>query len=422
MNKDYLPRIFDEILDYALKSIGAVLVVGPKWCGKTTTCLKHAKTVIDMLPLETRNQAIQFAKNNPSKFLNQGKKPILIDEWQIISFIWNSIKIEVDKNKVFGQYILTGSVTDKTSLKETSNEEGIHTGNGRIIKKMMRTMSLYETMDSNGEVSLLDLQNNKFITSISNKTIDDYAFYICRGGWPLSINKKKKVALSLARNYYETLYQEDMFSLNDSDVRRNTALSEKFLRSYARNVGSQCSNQIIAKDLDIDIKTYEKFYSILERLFVIDEVSAWNPNLRSKAAIRTKITRYFIDSSIGAMALNITPESIYKDMHTFGFLFENLVIHDLKVYADRIQAKIYHYRDSKNREIDAVIVFQNGDFGLIEIKLGDDNDINLAANSLLNIQKDLVEKPKFMMVITKTRYAYLRDDGVYVCPLATLKF
>lgn len=233
---------------------------------------------------------------------------------------------------------------------------------------------------------------------------------------------RKKVGLSLARNYYETLYQEDMFSLNDSGVRRNTALSEKFLRSYARNVGSQCSDQIIAKDLDIDIKTYEKFYSILERLYVIDEVSAWNPNLRSKAAIRTKNTRYFIDSSIGAMALNITPESIYKDMHTFGFLFENLVIHDLKVYADRIQAKIYHYRDSKNREIDAVIVFQNGDFGLIEIKLGDDNDINLAANSLLNIQKDLVEKPKFMMVITKTRYAYLRDDGVYVCPLATLKF
>ena len=358
---------------------------------------------------------MQSAKNNSSKFLNQGKKPILIDEWQIISFIWNSIKIEVDKNRIFGQYILTGSVTDKTSLKETSNEEGIHTGNGRIIKKMMKTMSLYELMDSNGEVSLLDLQNNKFITSISNKTIDDYAFYICRGGWPLSISQDKKVALSLARNYYETLYQEDMFSLNDSGVRRNTALSEKFLRSYARNVGSQCSDQIIAKDLDIDIKTYEKFYSILERLYVIDEVSAWNPNLRSKAAIRTKNTRYFIDSSIGAMALNITPESIYKDMHTFGFLFENLVIHDLKVYADRIQAKIYHYRDSKNREIDAVIVFQNGDFGLIEIKLGDNNDINLAANSLLNIQKDLVEKPKFMMAITKTRYAYLRDDGVYVC-------
>lgn len=168
------------------------MVVGPKWCGKTTTCLKHAKTVIDMLPLETRNQAMQSAKNNSSKFLNQGKKPILIDEWQIISFIWNSIKIEVDKNRIFGQYILTGSVTDKTSLKETSNEEGIHTGNGRIIKKMMKTMSLYESMDSNGEVSLLDLQNNKFITSISNKTIDDYAFYICRCGWPLSISQEKK--------------------------------------------------------------------------------------------------------------------------------------------------------------------------------------------------------------------------------------
>lgn len=423
MKKNYIPRLFDDILKFSLKSKGAVLVVGPKWCGKTTTCKKQAKTIIELLPLNTRKQLVDFAKIAPELFLNQGKKPILIDEWQIISFIWDSIKIEVDKSGEFGQYILTGSVTDKLVNREFKDKDIYeqHTGNGRICKKMMRTMSLFESGESNGAVSLLDLKNHQFKPAICKNTIYDYAFFICRGGWPLAINQTKDVALIQAKDYVDVLYQDDIFSLKDLNIKRNNLASLKLLKSYARNIGTQCPDLTIIQDVNIDSKTFEKYFEALQRLFVIDEVTAWKPNLRSKTAIRSKNTRYFVDPSIPVAILGLSPESLFKDMRLFGFLFESLAIRDLKVYASVINADIYHYRDSLNREVDAVIVYNDGNFGLIEIKLGDDEDVNLAAQNLKRISDDMLEKPSYLMVITKNSYAYQREDGVYVVPLGNLK-
>ncbi len=423
MKNEYIPRLFDEILDFSLESKGAILVVGPKWCGKTTTCRRHAKTIVDLMPLNTRKEIIELAKISPEYFLNQGEKPIFIDEWQMISFIWDYIKVEVDKTGEFGQYILSGSVTYK--LGKSDYDEDItkeqHTGNGRITKKLMRTMSLFESGESNGSVSLIDLKEGNFKPSSSNKTIFDYAFYICRGGWPLSLNKSEKVALQQAKDYFTILYQDDIFSLKDLDLKKNELVSVKLLRSYARNIGTQCPDSTIINDVNIDSRTFEKYFSALQRLFVIDEVVAWNTNLRSKTAIRTKNTRYFVDPSIASAALGQSPQSLFKNMNYFGFLFESLAIRDLKIYASVIDASIYHYKDSLEREADAVILFNDGSFGLVEIKLGNDDDIDLAATNLKKINNDLIEKATFLLVISKNQYAYKREDGVYVVPLACLK-
>lgn len=419
MKKDYLPRLFDKTLEFSLRSKGAVLVVGPKWCGKTRTCSRHAKTIIEMLPVDTRRQNILFAKNAPSLFLSQGPKPILIDEWQIISFIWDSIKTEVDKNDEFGQFILTGSVTDRIAYDGEKQER--HTGNGRITIKKLRTMSLFESGDSNGAVSLSKLGDGIFEQAISNANIEDYAFWICRGGWPLAIGEEDDIALQQAIDYYNVLYNEDIFSISDIKLTKNIDIAEKLLRSYARNIGTSCPNSLISDDVGIDKETMNKFEEVLQRLYILDNVRAWSPNLRSKTCIRTKDVRYFVDPSIATAALGLTPSSLFKDMNYFGFLFESLAIRDLKIYSDSIDAKIYHYRDKRGLEADAVIVYKNGTFALIEIKLGDDEAIDKAAKNLLKLEKDLIQKPLYLMVITKSQYAYKRDDGVYVVPLATLR-
>lgn len=422
MKKEYLPRLFDKSLDFSLKSKGAVLVVGPKWCGKTRTCSRHARTIIEMLPADTRRQNVLFAKNAPSLFLSQGPKPILIDEWQIISFIWDSIKTEVDKNDEFGQFILTGSVTDRLAYDSgEKEEEERHTGNGRITIKKLRTMSLFESGDSNGAVSLSELGEGKFEPSVSEADIEDHAFWICRGGWPLAIGEKEDVALQQAIDYCDMLCNEDMFSVRDIKLHKNVDIAEKVVRSYARNIGTPCPSSLLADDVGIDKETMNKFEEVLQRLYILDNVRAWNPNLRSRTAIRTKEVRYFIDPSIATAALGLTPSSLFRDISYFGFLFESLAIRDLKVYSESINAKLYHYRDKRGLEADAVIVYSNGSFGLIEIKLGDDEAIDGAAKNLLKLQEDLVEKPLYLMVITKSRYAYRRDDGVYVVPLATLR-
>lgn len=422
MKRDYLPRLFDKTLEFSLKSKGAVLVVGPKWCGKTRTCSRHAKTIIEMLPAETRRQNMELAKNAPSLFLSQGPKPILIDEWQIISFIWDSIKTEVDKNDEFGQFILTGSVTDRISYKGGEKEEQErHTGNGRITIKKLRTMSLFESGDSNGAVSLSKLGEQRFEPAISNANIEDYAFWICRGGWPLAIGETEDVALQQAIDYYNMLCNEDMFSIRDIKFQKNIDVAEKVVRSYARNIGTSCPISLIADDVGIDKETMNKYEEVLQRLYILDNVRAWNTNLRSRTTIRTKDVRYFVDPSIATAALGLTPSSLFKDMNYFGFLFESLAIRDLKIYSESINAKLYHYRDKRGRESDAVLVYRNGDFALIEIKLGDDEAIDEAAKNLLKLQEDLIQKPLYLMVITKSRYAYKRDDGVYVVPLATLR-
>ena len=428
-DKEYISRLFDGIVEFTLKSKGALVIVGPKWCGKSTTAKRYAKTVIDLMSLESRNEFIELAKISPTNFLNYGPKPILVDEWQHVSFIWDQVKYEGDKTGEFGQYILTGSVTDK-SRNELDDESSRHTGNGRIIRKMMRTMSLYETGDSNGTVSLLDLKNGKFSQAVSKKDINDYAYFVCRGGWPVAIGKERDVSLAQARDYYEVVVTDDIFSLKDIPLKKDEQKARKLMRSYARNVSIAATDTTLLEDCvgndeTFDKDVFAKYLNALRNLYVIEELPAWNPNLRSKTAIRTKETRHFTDPSIGAAALGITPEGIFKDITTFGLLFESLVVHDLRVYADAIGARVYKYRDSKKREADAVLQFADGSWALIEVKLGGEEDIKQAADNLIKIADDIdwekTGKPAFLMVVTKNKVAYRMDNGVYVVPLCCLK-
>ena len=429
MARKYIKRLFDDVLDFAIQSKGAVVIVGPKWCGKSTTAARYARSVIDLMPLDTRDDYIKLAKVSPSEFLNLGEKPILIDEWQHVSFIWDQIKYEVDKTGDFGQYILTGSVSDKekNDLFYTGSR---HTGNGRITKKMMRTMSLYESGESNGKVSLLDLKNGIFNPCFSEKTIYDYGFYICRGGWPLSLNVKEEIALAQATEYYEMVVTEDIFSLQEIPLKHDEQRARKVMRSYSRNISIAATDETLRKDCIgndeiFDKDTFAKYLQALRNLYVIEELPAWNPNLRSKTAIRTKETRHFVDPSIAAAALGLTPKALFKDITTFGLLFESLVIRDLRIYCDSIKAKVYKYRDSKKREADAVIVFNDGSWALVEVKLGGEDDIDVACENLMKIASDIdiekTGKPAFLMVITKNKFAYQKENGVYVIPLACLK-
>ncbi len=428
-SKKYYNRLFDETVAFTLKSKGALVIVGPKWCGKSTTAKKFAKTVIDLMPLESRNEFIELARVSPSAFLNYGPKPVLIDEWQHVSFIWDQVKYEVDKTGEFGQYILTGSVTDKERFN-SGDENGRHTGNGRIIRKMMRTMSLYETGDSNGTVSLLDIKNGRFSPAVSKKDINDYAYFVCRGGWPVAIGKGRDVSLAQARDYYEVVVTDDIFSLKDIPLKRDEQRARKLMRSYARNVSIAATDTTLLEDCAGDSETFDKdvfakYLNALRNLYVIEELPAWNPNLRSRTAIRTKETRHFTDPSIGAAALGITPEGIFKDITTFGLMFESLVIHDLRIYAENIGARVYKYRDSKKREADAVIQFSDGSWALIEVKLGGEEDIIKAADNLIKIADDIDREktgmPAFLMVVTKNKVAYRLENGVYAVPLCCLK-
>ena len=394
----YINRLFDRIVEFTLKSKGALVIVGPKWCGKSTTAKRYAKTVIDLMPLDTRNEFIELAKISPTNFLNYGPKPILVDEWQHVSFIWDQVKYEVDKTGEFGQYILTGSVTDK-SRAELDDESGRHTGNGRIIRKMMRTMSLYETGDSNGSVSLFDLKNGNFSPAMSKKDINDYAYYVCRGGWPIAIGKDREVALAQARDYYEVVVTDDIFSLKDIPLRRDEQKARKLMRSYARNVSIAATDTTLrddcaSSDESFDKDVFAKYLNALRNLYVIEELPAWNPNLRSRTAIS-------------------------------GLLFESLVVHDLRIYAETIGARVYKYRDSKKREADVVIQFNDGTWALIEVKLGGEEDIKEAAENLIRIAADIdmekTGKAAFLMVVTKNKVAYQMENGVYVVPLCCLK-
>ena len=429
MDEKYIPRLFDQTLDFALKSKGAVLVVGPKSCGKSRTSSRYAKTIIDLTDEKTNEQQIALANVSPERFLNQGKRPLLIDEWQEISFIWNSIKKEVDKSSAFGQFILTGSVTDKTLINGEENKSR-HTGTGRIIKKVMRPMSLFESGDSNGEVSLLALKDNKFQVGVSSKTIEDYAYLICRGGWPLAINKQKDVALQQAIDFYDAVVGEDIFSLKDVPLRKDEQRARKVMRAYSRAIASQTADSVIMNDIasgdeSFDVKTFNKYMLALRRLYVVEELEAWNPNLRSKIAVREKNTRHFVDPSIAAASFGVGPDGLFSDMKTFGFLFESLAIRDLRIYCDTFGAHLYHFKDQTDREADAVIQFRDGSWALIEVKMTEQEDIDKAAEKLLKIAKDIDEektgKPAFLMIITKGITAKRREDGVYEVPLACLK-
>lgn len=422
--KRYRPRIADEILMRKLEGKGAVLIEGPKWCGKTTTAERFATSILYMDNPETKNQNIAMSEISPKRLL-RGGTPRLIDEWQLAPKLWDAIRFEVDHRGELGQFILTGSAVPADTKEIT------HSGTGRFTWLLMRPMSLYESGDSTGEVSLKELFDGATeVDAESNLTIDRLAFLVCRGGWPKSVDMRDEIALDQAIDYFDAVVHSDINRADD--VQKNPERVKRLMRSYARNQGSQVPNTVLAQDIavndeqSISEETVASYVDALRKIFVVEDMPAWNPNIRSKAAIRSSDTRYFIDPSIAAAALGIGPNDLLNDLRTFGFLFEGLCIRDLRVFADSINGEVYHYRDKDGQECDAVIHLRNGKYGLIEIKLGGDKLIEDGAKSLLamesKIDTDKMNKPSFLMVLTGTGdFAYRRTDGVYVIPIGCLK-
>lgn len=420
----YKSRIADEILERKLKGKGAVLIEGPKWCGKTTTAEQISKSVLYMADPANGEQNLTLADINPSLLLT-GDTPRLIDEWQLAPKLWDAIRFEVDHRGEEGQFILTGSAVPVDSKKR------VHTGTGRFSWLLMRPMTLYESGESTGTVSLKDLFDGlSTINGINNLSLEDIAYLCCRGGWPRSIFLDKEIALDSAFDYYDAIINSDISRVDG--VNRNPERVKNLMRSYARNIGSQASVETIKNDMinndsfALDTDTVFSYINALKKIFVIEESPAWNPNLRSKTAIRTSDTRYFIDPSIVTASLGIGPEDLINDLNTFGLVFETLCIRDLRVYAESINGNVYHYRDSSSLECDAVIHLRNGSYGLVEIKLGGDKLTSEGAKNLIKMQNKIdtekMKKPSFMMVLTATgNYAYKRDDDVYVIPVGCLK-
>ena len=421
--KEYYQRVSDKVLLEHLESKGAVLIEGAKWCGKTTSAKHIAKSVIEMDRPDMTEQYQQMARINPSNLL-EGKVPHLIDEWQIATNIWNAVRYEVDRRGEFGQFILTGSSVP------AALDESMHTGTGRIVRMQMRPMSLFESKDSTGQVSLMDLFNKKDISTVDNHSIDEIAFLICRGGWPAALNHSKKIALKQAFDYYDAVVNDDISRVDR--VKRDSERTKRTLKSYARNVATQASLETIRSDIiSNDVETFDKealygYLNALKRIFVIEDSPAWNPNLRSKTAIRTSDTRYFVDPSIAVAALGLGPTDLVNNLELMGLIFENLCVRDLRIYADALDGSVYHYRDKTGLECDAVIHLRNGSYGLVEVKLGGDQSINEGAESLLKltskIDTEKMKKPAFLMVLCGVApFAYKREDGVFVVPITCLK-
>lgn len=421
--KNYLPRITDKLLDERLKAKGAILIEGPKWCGKTTSAKEFAKSFIAMDEPDKTKQYKQMAELNPSALL-EGETTRLVDEWQLAPNLWNAVRYEVDKRDDFGQFILTGSAVP------AEFDASMHSGTGRISRLYMRTMSLYESKDSDGAVSLSNLFDDKEISCANHKTLDDIAFLICRGGWPISIKLEGKASLFQAIDYFDSVVKNDISRVDS--VKRDVEKAKSLLRSYARHVGSQAPLETIRKDIlanqadTFDQVTLYSYIDALKKIFVIEDAPAWNPNIRSKTAIRSTDTRYFIDPSIATAALGIGPKDLTQDLNTMGFLFENLAVRDLRIYSELLDGSVYHYRDKSGLECDAVIHLRNGSYGLVEIKLGGDKLIEEGAQTLKTLS-DLIDtnsmkKPSFMMVLcAQAPFAYKRNDGVYVVPITSLR-
>lgn len=419
----YLKRYAEKDIERALNSSGAVVVAGPKFCGKTTTSMRfqHSYT-----RLNTDNN-IKLARLNPEQAL-VGESPRLIDEWQTVPEIWNCIKEDLDNQYVFGKYILTGSSTpaDKSKIH--------HSGAGRIVTVKMRPMSLFESQESKGSVSLLDLFNSVTLNSFDeNKdfTLSEVAFLVCRGGWPISVISNRKVSLDVTRNYYNSLF---VFEDCDNEEFRHKKpdILKMILRSYARNISSEAAKQTIIEDVrqsnerTMDTRTFDEYLEALRDLFIISDIEAWNPGIRSKTSIRSTPTRHFVDTSIACRALNIFPDDLLNDLNTFGLFFEDMAIRDLSVYAQVHDGEVRHYRDNAGLECDAVIHIGDGRWGAVEIKLGGDKLVDEGARSL-NLLKEKIERksgepsPSFRMVLTACGPLYRRSDGVYVVPINCLK-
>lgn len=420
----YRPRIADRLLARKLRGKGAVLIEGPKWCGKTTTAEQLARSVLYVSEPGKVSQNIELSRLNPSLLL-QGEKPRLLDEWQVAPLLWDAIRFDADHSASLGLYILTGSCVP------ADMSDVIHSGTGRFGWLKMRPMSLWESGESSGEVSIRDLfENETEVSGMSRIDLTRMAFLCCRGGWPLSLDMDEEIALDQAFDYLDAVEHRDIQRVDGVD--REPSRVHRLLRSYARHQGAQATLAVIQQDLAsnegerLDTDTIASYIKALKSIFVVEDVEAWNPNLRSKTAIRSSDTRYFIDPSIATAALGLGPNDLINDLNTFGLIFETLCMRDLRVYAEACDGKVYHYRDKNGLECDAVMHLRNGRYGLIEIKLGGDHLINEGAKTLKalseKIDTDKMKAPSFLMVLTAVGdYAYRRDDGVYVVPIGALK-
>ena len=422
---EYRRRIADGLLQKKLQSKGAVLIEGPKWCGKTTTAEQAAASILYMDEPRKIRQNLMRADTDPESLL-EGEPPRLIDEWQLAPKLWDTIRFSVDHKRKFGLYILTGSAVPGNM------EEIHHTGTGRFSWLKMRPMSLYESGESSGDVSLSELfsASNAPVRGFADLSLKKVAFLICRGGWPMALDVPEDIALQQAIDYYDAVVNEDISRVDG--VRKDNTYVRRLMRSYARNQGGQVSIDTIVSDLnenegsDPCSKTAANYIKTLKKIFVIEDMEAWNPNLRSKTAIRTSDTRYYVDPSIAAAALGIGPGDLLDDLETMGLMFETMAVRDLRVYADALDAAVYHYRDKSGLECDAVLHRRNGSYGLIEIKLGGDKLIEEGAASLKKlagkIDTDKMKAPSFLMVLTANGdTAYRRTDGVIVVPIGALK-
>ncbi|HJC66497.1 MAG TPA: DUF4143 domain-containing protein [Candidatus Enterocloster excrementigallinarum] len=422
--RKYKKRIADEILRKRLLGKGAVLIEGPKWCGKTTTAEQIAGSILYMADPEKEKQNLTMAEINPGRLL-KGKTPRLIDEWQIAPKLWDAVRFEVDHRDELGQFILTGSAAP------VSYEHIHHTGTGRFSWILMRPMSLYESLDSTGEVSLKELfEMPEQIDGENHLDLNRLAFLVCRGGWPRATELEGEIALEQAFDYYDAVVKSDISRADGTT--RNPERVKRLMRSYARNQGSQATNALLKADMIandtefLDTDTVYSYINALQKIFVIEEMEAWNPNLRSKTAIRTSNTRYFVDPSIAAAALGLGPQDLIADLNTFGLLFEAMCIRDLRVFADALNGKVYHFRDKTDLECDAVVHLRNGSYGLIEVKLGGDKLIEEGAENLKKLKNKIdttkMKAPSFLMVLIGAGdYAYRRQDGIYVVPIGCLK-
>ena len=419
----YYERLIEEQIALKLKTSGAVVVAGPKFCGKTTTCMLYQKSFVKL----NTKQAIAMARMNPKAAL-VGENPRLIDEWQKAPDIWNQVKDDLDFNYEFGKYILTGSSTpaDKTEVH--------HSGAGRIAPLNMRPMTLWESKESKGTVSLNDLfeGGENFPWDMNQDfTLEDVAFLLCRGGWPIAVLAPRDIALEITKNYYNGLFVfED--SENERFRNKKPEVLRMILRSYARNISSEAAVSTIISDIrqsnerTMDTKTYDDYMEALKDLYIIEDMEAWNPNIRSKTSIRSTPTRHFVDTSIACRSLGVSPGDLMNDLESFGLFFEDFAVRDLRVYADSMGGVVKHYRDNAGLECDAVVHLEDGRWGGIEIKLGGDYLINDGAESLKKLRDKIVEKsdekaPSFLLVLTAVGGAYKREDGVFVAPINLLK-
>lgn len=419
----YYPRLVETEIERAIKTSGAVLVAGPKFCGKTTTSMLYQKSFVKL----NTKQAIAMARMNPKSML-MGDKPRLIDEWQKAPDIWNQVKDDLDFHYEFGKYILTGSSTpaDKTEVH--------HSGAGRITPVKMRPMSLWESKESKGTVSLKDLfDGGKEFPWDMNQDfmLDDVARLLCRGGWPISVLAPQDIALEITKNYWNGLF---IFEDCENERFRNkkSEVLKMIVRSYARHISTEAAVSTIITDVrqsnerTMDTKTFDDYMEALKDLFIIEDMEAWNPNIRSKTSIRSTPTRHFVDTSIACLSLNVTPEDLLRDLNSFGLFFEDMAVRDLRVYTGTLGGEVRHYRDNAGLECDAVVHLEDGRWCAIEIKLGGEDLIEDGASSLKRLKQKIEEKseertPSFMMVLTAVGGSYRREDGVYVVPINLLR-